>query len=93
MLIKLPVEVAPWIFCRVDCKKLCKVGVVDWLLVDPCPPIKLSKLCCSEESGDVLDAPGALELLDPPKIDESDPPLDPDEENKDPRVAESAELI
>ena len=41
VLIKLPVEVAPWTFCKVDSKKLCKLELVDWLLELPCPAVRL----------------------------------------------------
>jgi hypothetical protein len=69
VLIKFPVAVAPWTFCRVDSNKLCKLlELVDVPVELPCPDIKLFKLCCSDDSVDVLELPELLLSLEPPKI-------------------------
>ena len=94
MLIKLPVAVAPWTFCRVVSNKLCKLlELVDVPVELPCPDIKLSRLCCSDDSVDVLEL---LELelllsLAPPKIVESDDPLELPESNSEASVDVSEE--
>lgn len=94
VLIKLPVAVAPWTFCRVVSNKLCKLlELVDVPVELPCPDIKLSRLCCSDDSVDVLEL---LELelllsLAPPKIVESDDPLELPESNSEASVDVSEE--
>jgi len=91
---ELPVAVAPWTFCRVVSNKLCKLlELVDVPVELPCPDIKLSRLCCSDDSVDVLEL---LELelllsLAPPKIVESDDPLELPESNSEASVDVSEE--
>ena len=93
MLIKLPVAVAPWTFCRVDSNKLCKLPELDDVPVElPCPDIKLSKLCCSDDSADVLELPELPLPPAAPKMVESDDPLEPAESNIEPSVDVSEDL-
>ena len=92
VLIKLPVAVAPWTFCRVVSNKLCKLlELVDVPVELPCPDIKLSRLCCSDDSVDVLELLELLPSLEPPKIVESDAPLELPESNSEASVDVSEE--